>query len=97
LEPEAVERCVALATRIDEQPPAQVRELLAFIGAGSPGSWERGSTSTYPSTGQPSVRIARFGAAKAEGRTTPLVCLTAETGALKNHRSHRVNGDEAVG
>ena len=97
LEPEAVERCVALATRIDEQPPAQVRELMALIGAGSPGSWERGSTSTYPSTGQPSVRIARLSPAKAEGHTTPLVCLTAETGALKNHRSHRVNGDEAVG
>ena len=32
-----------------------------------------------------------------EGRTTPLVCVTAEAGALKNLRSHRVNGDEAVG
>jgi len=97
LEPDAVDRCVALATRIDEQAPAQVRELMALVGAGSPGSWERGSTSTYPSTGQPWVRIARLGRAKAEGQTAPLVCLTAETGALKNHRSHRVNGDEAVG
>jgi aconitate decarboxylase len=97
LEPDAVERCVALATRIDEQAPAQVRELMALVGAGSPRSRDGGSTSTYTSTGQPSVRIARFGVAKAEGRTTPLVCLTAETSALKQHRSHRVNGDEAVG
>jgi hypothetical protein len=46
LEPDAVERCVALATRIDEQAPAQVRELMALVGAGSLRSWDRGSTST---------------------------------------------------
>jgi hypothetical protein len=45
LEPDAVQRCVALATRIDEQAPPQVRELMALVGAGSPGSWDRGSTS----------------------------------------------------
>jgi aconitate decarboxylase len=97
LEPDAVERCVALATRIDEQAPAQVRELMALVGAGSTRSWERGSTSTYPSTGQPWVRIARRGPAKAENQAAPLVCITAETGALKNDRSHRVNGDREVG
>ena len=74
-----------------------MRELMALVGAGSPMSGDGGSTSTYPSSGQPLVPIARFGAAKAEGRTTPLVCLTAEAGALKNLVSHRVNGDEAVG
>jgi hypothetical protein len=43
LEPDAVQRCVALATRIDEQAPAHVRELMALAGVGSPRSWDCGS------------------------------------------------------
>jgi aconitate decarboxylase len=37
LAPEAVERCVALASRIDELAPAQVRELMALVGAAREG------------------------------------------------------------